>query len=255
MFKETILTSKKINQLTDFQYRVWSHLILYVDDYGRGSADAELIKCFAFPRRKRIAEADIAKALADLAGMGCILLYEVDGESYFCFPNWSKHQRIQQKRSKFPEPPDEALSRWVTVSHGDSRLEVEVEKEVEVEVEKEIEKKSKEDAFALYAGENEKLLAALHDFRKMRKAQKSPMTAKAETLLLTELEKLSTDREEQIAILNQSIMNGWKSVYPLKRGDTKDKIAPKKETSFDLDAYTDMVRAYRPKFEKKEEEA
>lgn len=120
IIKDSIRTSKTVNAMTDFQFRVWTYLITYVDDYGRGSADPELLKGFLFPRRKRITEADIAKALADLAGMGCILLYDVDGESYLCFPKWSDHQRIQQKRSKFPEPD---MSRCVTVCHGESPLE------------------------------------------------------------------------------------------------------------------------------------
>ena len=109
IIKESIRTSKKINNLNDFQFRLWLYLITYVDDYGRGSADPELVKSFVFPRRKRISESDIEKALAELAGMGCILLYEVDGESYFYFPNWGEHQRIQTKKSKFPEPPETGL--------------------------------------------------------------------------------------------------------------------------------------------------
>lgn len=83
------------------------------------------------------------------------------------------------------------------------------------------ESESKEDAFASFAGENEALLSALNDFRKMRKSQKSPMTDRAEALLLSELEKLSKNPEVQIAILNQSIMNGWKSVYALKENGRK----------------------------------
>ena len=119
IIKESIRTSKSINALSDFQFRLWAYLITYVDDCGRGSADPELLKGFVFPRRKRVSESDIEKALAELAGMGCILLYEVDGESYFCFPNWSKHQRIQTKQSKFPEPVNCAESRPSTVSHGE----------------------------------------------------------------------------------------------------------------------------------------
>lgn len=107
ILKESIRTSKKINSLTDFQFRLWVNLITYVDDYGRGSADAALLKGFVYPRRNRISESDIANTLADLAGKGCIRLYEIDGESYFCFPKWSEHQRIQSKKSKFPPPPDE----------------------------------------------------------------------------------------------------------------------------------------------------
>lgn len=120
IIKESIRTSKKINNLTDFQFRLWLYLITYVDDFGRGSADPELLKGFVFPRRKRVSESDIEKALAELAGMGCILLYEVDGESYFCFPNWSKHQRIQTKQSKFPEPVNCSKSQTFSASHGAS---------------------------------------------------------------------------------------------------------------------------------------
>ena len=105
IIKDTIRTSKKINALTDFQFRLWVYLITYVDDYGRGSADPEIIKGFVFPRRKKVNETDIKDALAALASTGCISLYDIDGESYFCFPSWGEHQRIQTKRSKFPEPP------------------------------------------------------------------------------------------------------------------------------------------------------
>jgi hypothetical protein len=105
--------------MTDFQFRLWMYLITYVDDYGRGSADPELLKGFVFPRRKGVTEATIDKALQDLANSGSILLYDVDGESYFCFPNWAEHQRIQCKKSKFPAPEDGVIKKS-TVSHGES---------------------------------------------------------------------------------------------------------------------------------------
>ena len=120
LLKEGIRTSKKINSLSDFEFRTWAYLITYVDDYGRGSADPELLKGFVFPRRKEVREQDIRKALAALERTGSILLYDVAGEPYFCFPNWSEHQRIQTKKSKYPAPRDCDMSRWLTVIHGDS---------------------------------------------------------------------------------------------------------------------------------------
>ena len=120
LLKEGIRTSKKINSLSDFEFRTWAYLITYVDDYGRGSADPELLKGFVFPRRKEVREQDIRKALAALERTGSILLYDVAGEPYFCFPNWSEHQRIQTKKSKYPAPADCDMSRWLTVIHGDS---------------------------------------------------------------------------------------------------------------------------------------
>lgn len=134
MLKESIRSSRSINALSDFQFRVWAYLITYVDDYGRGSADPELLKGMVFPRMKRISEHAIEDALVSLARAGCIHLYEVDGESYLCFPNWGQHQRIQSRKSKFPEPTGDfkefedvteshGESRKVTVSHGESPLE------------------------------------------------------------------------------------------------------------------------------------
>lgn len=121
ILKESIRTSRTVNEMTDFQFRLWAYLITYVDDYGRGSADPEILKGFVFPRRKGVTEASIQKALAEMATAGIILLYEADGESYLCFPRWSDHQRIQQKRSKFPPPPEDyEVSQKSTATHGDS---------------------------------------------------------------------------------------------------------------------------------------
>lgn len=106
IIKETIRTSKSINALNDFQFRLWVYLLTYVDDYGRGSADTELLKGFVFPRRKEVREQDIDKGLDALERNGSIRRYRVAGESYFCFPNWGNHQRIQTKQSKFPAPED-----------------------------------------------------------------------------------------------------------------------------------------------------
>lgn len=117
VIKDTIRTSKSVNALSDFEFRFWTYLITYVDDYGRGSADPELLKGFVFPRRKSVTEQQISRVLDDLATVGMITLYEVDGESFLCFPNWDKHQRIQTKRSKFPAPEQS------TVTHREKECE------------------------------------------------------------------------------------------------------------------------------------
>lgn len=137
IIKESIRTSKSINQLTDFQFRLWTYLLTYVDDYGRGSADPELLKGFVFPRRKSVTESNIKAGLTDLACTGLIHLYEVDGEPYLCFPTWAEHQRIQQKRSKFPPPPHNDGQQEVTVGHRDIPLESESESQSESESESE----------------------------------------------------------------------------------------------------------------------
>ena len=63
---------------------------------------------------------------------------------------------------------------------------------------------------------NDDLIDALIEFIKMRKNIKSPMTNRALKLLLTSLDKLTDNETTKIDILNQSILNNWKGVFPLK---------------------------------------
>lgn len=106
IIKETIRTSRTINSLSDFEFRVWVYLITYVDDYGRGSADPELINSFVLPRMKGLDDEEVFQVLQKLDACGCIKIYESDGEPYFYFPKWEDHQRIRNKKSRFPDPSD-----------------------------------------------------------------------------------------------------------------------------------------------------
>lgn len=78
--------------------------------------------------------------------------------------------------------------------------------------------------------ENQKLNDAIKEFIEFRKKIKAPMTYKAIELLISNLQKLSTDIPTQIAIINQSIMNGWKGVFTLKDNKSQDK--PKTTNKF-----------------------
>lgn len=62
-----------------------------------------------------------------------------------------------------------------------------------------------------------RFVETLKDFEEMRKKIKKPMTDKAKSLLVEKLQELAPDDEEmQIKILEQSIVNCWQGVYPLK---------------------------------------
>jgi hypothetical protein len=61
------------------------------------------------------------------------------------------------------------------------------------------------------------LAEALNAFAEHRKKLKKPMTDRAKELLLSNLSKMASTEQEQIAILNQSIVNGWQGVFPLKQ--------------------------------------
>ena len=113
------------------------------------------------------------------------------------------------------------------------------EKEIEKEIEKDIdikknkkEKKEKkpsskkiptqteiDEVINAYTS-NEELKATLIEFVKFRKSIKRAMTTRALELLLKKLDKLSNDDNTKIEILNESIMNGWNGIFPLKDNST-----------------------------------
>ena len=79
---------------------------------------------------------------------------------------------------------------------------------------------------------SELLEMTLRDFIDMRKSIKKPMTTKALELLINNLNKLSNNDEEKIAILNQSIERSWQTVYPLKTIKPLNEVRETKEEKF-----------------------
>lgn len=76
--------------------------------------------------------------------------------------------------------------------------------------------------FSEFADGNKDLMSALRGFAEMRTKIKKPLTARAAKLTLTDLKKLSTDPEEQIAILDQSVKRCWQGVFALDRDGGKN---------------------------------
>ena len=69
--------------------------------------------------------------------------------------------------------------------------------------------------------EDEEIKNSIYEFIKMRKLIKKPMTDRALTMLINKLEKLSSDKDIQIKILEKSILKNWTDIYELK-GDNND---------------------------------
>lgn len=93
-------------------------------------------------------------------------------------------------------------------------------------------KEIKEDIFGDFCGDDKELRTAFADFEEMRnKKLKKPLTDKARQLLITELCKITTDRNMQIAVLDQSTLKCWLSVYKLKSDNQPEKNSVK-GTSF-----------------------
>jgi hypothetical protein len=90
-----------------------------------------------------------------------------------------------------------------------------------------------------YINIGSKLETALDDFKEYRKKSRKPMTEKAVELLIEKLNKLASDDETKIAILNQSIVNGWQGIFPLKDEKSPGKFKPPQAGNFEQRKYTD----------------
>lgn len=78
---------------------------------------------------------------------------------------------------------------------------------------------------------NEAIIA----FIDYRKSIKKPMSDRAITLLIGKLKKMSNSVQEQIEILNQSILNGWQGIFPLKNDSGSGKKASFQGRNYDFD--------------------
>lgn len=85
--------------------------------------------------------------------------------------------------------------------------------------------------------DNEKLITAIKDFAKFRKAIKAPLTDRALQLCLNKLDKLADNDDMKIAIIEQSIERGWKGLFPLK-----DK--PQQEENTDMSKYDFVINNF-----------
>lgn len=72
---------------------------------------------------------------------------------------------------------------------------------------------------------------AIEEFKKHRKNLKKPMTDRAVQLMVGKLKDLGQTVDEQIAIINQSIENGWQGVFPLKESHVFETRKKEKATN------------------------
>ncbi len=115
----------------------------------------------------------------------------------------------------------------VTQEYRDKRLEIRDKskeyRDKSVDINKEKEEKEKRETYVSILDSytsNDSLKSSLNDFIEMRKKMKG-FTTRAFKLALNKLDELTNVDEEKIKIVNQSVMNSWKSFYELKEETNK----------------------------------
>jgi len=80
---------------------------------------------------------------------------------------------------------------------------------------------------------DEKLNESFKDYIEYRKSIRKPLKGKGIELAIKKLDSLTADNDIKIEIINQSIMNGWTGLFPLK-SDSKNSVKDKLNESYDL---------------------
>lgn len=139
---------------------------------------------------------------------------------------WAEKKRLYRQKQKQIEGQQQGqIEDNVRQEYRDKRLEIR-DKSIEyksVDINKEKEEKEKRETYVSILDSytsNDSLKSSLNDFVEMRKKMKG-FTTRAFKLALNKLDELSNDDEEKIKIVNQSVMNSWKSFYELKEETNK----------------------------------
>lgn len=133
-------------------------------------------------------------------------------------------QLIEQKDDNLEDNNKDKKGTNCPTEYRDKRLEIR-DKSIEYRdksVEKDKDKEKRETYVSILDSytSNDSLKSSLNDFLEMRKKMKG-FTTRAFKLALNKLDELSNDDDEKIKIVNQSVMNSWKSFYELKEETNK----------------------------------
>ena len=111
MLKKAISTSRRLADLkTDSARMLYTWIIPHLDVEGRFYADSAMVKGAVVPRIKSFSETKIAECLQDMAAVGLIMLYTVDGDSYLQLRKFEDHQNLRKDRespSVIPAPQEQ----------------------------------------------------------------------------------------------------------------------------------------------------
>jgi len=169
-------------------------------------------------------------------------------EDVYMLSNWDKYQNVDgldkirlqnaKRQSKHRKKLKELQSHEMkeiehkkggnvisNVTHNDgvtpsNAIDKEIEEELDINNINNININNKKNYFV----DDINLNHAIIEFIDFRKKIKAPMTERAVDLMIKKLDTLSTTKtiEEKIDILDQSILNGWRGIFPLQQNKVKE---------------------------------
>ena len=110
ILKESIKENDQIDSLSWFEEVLYYRMIVSADDYGCIDGRPVLLKNELFPLKENVTKKSIEDAVNKLVKAGLLYRYTANGKPYLFFPTWEKHQRVRNKRRKYPNPFDCGLT-------------------------------------------------------------------------------------------------------------------------------------------------
>ena len=95
--KPGICDSKHIDMLSAEAERLWTRLLVNVDDFGRLDARLPIIKAKCFPL-KTISDKELTKWLKELTSSKLAIVYECNGDPYLQLLRWDNKPRATDSR-------------------------------------------------------------------------------------------------------------------------------------------------------------
>ena len=174
----------------------------------------------------RMKESTVQLALQTFVQFGMVEI--IDG--VITIPNWNKHQSLdaydkKKQRDRIYQAERRAAQKALVAESSDTSADYKAspsadvavsDKDKEEDKEKDKKKTKEQKKEPKIFSDDPELNQAILSFIDFRKSIKKPMTDHAVDLLIKKLNEMSPSIEDQIEIINQSIMNGWQGVFPLK---------------------------------------
>jgi len=213
MIDKRVSMSKKLGKISDESKVLWFMILPHIDREGRiAFDDLEDLKDEIIPKFKDWELKKIADCLNELADIKLIRLYP-NGENIAI--QYERFEDFQTGLRKDREAPSKIKSP-TSVDSGVFRISpaLRLNKGNIKEGRKEIKKKNKEKENSLIPTWIPK--EEFEEYKKMRMKIKKPMTDRAVELAIKKLETLKSEGYDPQQVLEQSILNSWQGLFPLK---------------------------------------
>lgn len=133
-----------------------------------------------------------------------------------------QQRALQKENQTFLIEEDNEETKGGHLSTKDKDKDKDKIKDKEINKKKESKKENNYDSIIEDLINDEDIKENIYEFIKMRKLIKKPMTDRALKQLINRLYSLTSNKEEQLQILDNSIINNWANIYPLKNDNVSN---------------------------------